>query len=339
MLRRLSLALGLAATMLATSGAGAQTYKSEYKISTVLGAPHPWGVAAERWTSLVRESTQGRINMKAYPGVSLVGGDQTREFAALRQGVIDMAIGSTINWSSQVRALNLFSLPFLMPDARAMDSIIQGDAGRMIFQEIEKAGVQPLAWGESGFRQITNSVRAVRTPDDMKGLKIRVVGSPLFNDTFTALGANPTQMSFADLQPALATGAVDGQENPVPVIHASKMWTLNQKHMTLWSYVADPLIFVINKQAWNSFSEQDRKAVQDAARIAGRELIAAVRKGITPDDDSLLREIEGHGVQIVRLSAAELKPFQSATRSVYDKWAAQVGKDIVAAAETAIAAR
>src|SRR5690606_6489319 len=125
---------------------------------------------------------------------SLVQGDQTREFTAIRQGVIDMAVGSTINWSPQIKELNLFSLPFLMPDYAAIDALIHGDVGKRLFERIEQAGVVPLAWGENGYRQISNSRHEIKTPEDMKGLKLRVVGSPLYIDTFTALGANPTQI-------------------------------------------------------------------------------------------------------------------------------------------------
>ncbi|KAG1387193.1 hypothetical protein G6F60_014212 [Rhizopus arrhizus] len=134
-----------------------------------------------------------------------------------------MAVGSTINWSPQVKQLNLFSLPFLMPDYAAIDALVQGDVGREMFKLIEKAGVGPLAWGENGYRQLSNSKRDIKKPEDMKGMKLRVVGSPLYIDTFTALGANPTQMSWADAQPALASGAVDGQENPLSIYTGSKL--------------------------------------------------------------------------------------------------------------------
>src|SRR6185436_2725419 len=173
--------------------AQAQTVKAEYKISTVVGSPFPWGVAAQRWADIVKEKSGGKINMKVYPGSSLVGGDQTKEFTAMRQGVIDMAVGSTINWSPQVQELNLFSMPFLMPDYKAIDALTGGEVGKKLFDIIASKDIVPLAWGENGFRELTNSKRAVRTPEDLKGLKVRVVGSP-----FTALGANPTQMSWAD---------------------------------------------------------------------------------------------------------------------------------------------
>lgn len=153
-------------------------YKDEYRLSVVLGTAFPWGKGAEIWADKVRERTDGRINIKLYPGTSLVQGDQTREFSAIRQGVIDMAVGSTINWSPQVKALNLFSLPFLFPDYAAVDAVVQGPVGEEIFKTIDKAGVLPLAWGENGYREISNSKRPITKPEDLKGLKIRVVGSP-----------------------------------------------------------------------------------------------------------------------------------------------------------------
>jgi tripartite ATP-independent transporter DctP family solute receptor len=249
--RRTLLGLALAATALGfATGAMAQAgYKSEYKMSLVLGPPTPWGMAGKIWSDLVKERTAGRINIKLFPGVSLIQGDQTREFSALRQGVIDMAVGSTINWSPQIKELNLFSMPFLMPDHAAIDALTQGEVGKKIFATVDKAGALPLAWGENGFRELTNSKRAIKSPADLKGMKIRVVGSPIYSDVFTALGANPTQMSWADAQPALASGAVDGQENPLFLFTVLKMQNVGQKFLTTWGYVADPLIFVVNKEA------------------------------------------------------------------------------------------
>jgi tripartite ATP-independent transporter DctP family solute receptor len=319
---------------------GAQTkYAPEYRLSTVVGTAFPWGKGGEIWANRVRECTAGRINIKMYPGAALVAGDQTREFSAIRQGVIDLAIGSTINWSPQVKELNLFSLPFLMPDYAAIDSLTQGEVGKEIFKVLDRQGVVPLAWGENGFREVTNSKRPIRTPEDMKGLKFRVVGSPLFNDTFTALGANPTQMSWADAQPALASGAVDGQENPLTIFTAAKLHTVGQKNVTLWGYVADPLIYVVNKDVWSSWTPADRKCVQEAAVFAGQENIKLARAGLVGGDQSTIKTVEGYGVNVVRLSPAEREAFVAATRKVYDKWSKTVGPDLVKKAETSIAAR
>ena len=342
MKRKNFLGLALAATALAlTVGAPAQAqnYKSEYKMSLVLGPAYPWGKGGEIWANLVKERTQGRINIKLYPGVSLIQGDQTREFSAIRQGVIDMAVGSTINWSPQVKELNLFSLPFLMPDYAAMDALTQGEVGKDIFKIIDKAGVMPLAWGENGYREISNSKLAIKKPEDLKGLKIRVVGSPLFLDTFTALGANPTQMSWADAQPALATGAVDGQENPMAIYTAAKLHTMAQKYVTMWGYVADPLIFVVNKDIWASWTPADQAIVKQAAVDAGKQEIAIARKGLAEADKPLLKDIASNGVTVTQLSPAERDAFVKATRPVYEKWKNQIGANLVTTAEKSIAAR
>ncbi len=341
MKRRHLLAVAAAAVALAT-GTLAQAqpkYKDEYKLSTVVPASFPWGKGGEIWADLVRQRTNGRINIKMYPGVSLVQGDQTREFTAIRQGIIDMAIGSTINWSPQVKELNLFSLPFLMPDYKAIDALTQGPVGKDIFAILERQGVVPLAWGENGFRELTNSKHEVRRPDDLKGLKIRVVGSPLFLDTFRALGANPTQMSWADAQPAFASGAVDGQENPMSIFTAAKLQNVGQKNVTMWGYVADPLIFVVNKEVWESWTPTDREIVRQAAIDAGKQEVVIARKGLDEPGQPLLKEIEGMGVKVTRLTPAERNEFVTATRRVYAQWKGTIGPALVTKAEQSIAAR
>lgn len=330
-------AASLGATALPAHAQG--SYKAEYKLSTVLGTGFPWGKGGEIWADLVRQRTEGRINIKLYPGVSLVQGDQTREFTAIRQGVIDLAIGSSINWSPQIKELNLFSLPFLMPDYAAIDAITRGPVGQDLFAIVDKAGAVPLAWGENGFRELSNSKRAVRKPEDLKGMKIRVVGSPLFLDSFTALGANPTQMSWADAQPALASGAVDGQENPLSIFTAAKLQTVGQKHLTMWGYVADPLIYVVNKDVWASWSPADREIVRQAAVDAGKQQTELARKGLAEAGRPLVKEIASHGVEVVDLSPAEREAFVIATRRVYAKWKATIGAPLVQKAEEAVAAR
>jgi TRAP-type transport system periplasmic protein len=341
-LRNLALAAVAAALVTgaaSTAPAEAQDYKAEYRVSTVVPAPFPWGLAAERWAELVAERTDGRIGMKVYPGAQLVAGDQTREFTALRRGIIDMAVGSTINWSPQIQELNIFSLPFLMPDYAALDALTQGPVGERLFEIVEENGVVPLAWAENGFREISNSVRPIRKPEDLQGLKLRIVGSPLFNDTFSALGANPTQMSWADAQPALTTGAVDGQENPLSIFTIAKLHEVGQDNLTLWHYVADPLIFAVNQRVWESFTPEDQEIVRQAAIEAGRYGIEEARKGVTPDDPSLIEDIRGLGVEVVELNEEERQAFVDATRAVYEQWTGRIGEDLVKMAEESFADR
>ncbi|MEX0430463.1 DctP family TRAP transporter solute-binding subunit [Spiribacter insolitus] len=314
---------------------GLAQYKNEYTVSTVLPAPFPWGEAAERWAELVDERSNGEINFKVYPNAELVSGNQTREFPALRSGVIDFAIGSTINWSPQVPELNLFSLPFLMPDYEAIDALTGGETGEMIFEAVRAKGVVPLAWGENGFRELSNSNGVIDEPSDLEGMKIRVVGSPLFEDTFNALGANPTQMSWADAKPALSTGAVDGQENPLSVFHIANIHEVGQTYLTRWHYMADPLIFAANRNIWASFSPEDQAMIKQAAVDAGLWEIEQSRAAVP----SLRGAIEERGVTITELTDEQVAEFRDATTSVYEEWTPQIGAELVETAREAIANR
>ncbi|GAA0563593.1 DctP family TRAP transporter solute-binding subunit [Halomonas salifodinae] len=326
-------AAGLAGAALLSAAFSVQA--RELSISTVLSDAFPWGQAAEKWAELVEERSEGRLTMRVYPNAQLVAGDQTREFSAMRSGLIDAAVGSTINWSPQVPELNLFSLPFLLPDEAAVDAVTGGEAGEAIFAAIESRDVVPLAWGENGFRQVSNSRGAIAAPEDLEGLKIRVVGSPLFQDTFSALGADPTQMSWTDAQPALTTGAVDGQENPLSVFDVARIDQVGQEHLTLWNYMNDPLIFAVNRRVWESLDEADREILREAAVDAGEWEIAMTRE----QEAERLAAIRERGVEVTELNEAQYRAFVEATESVHQEWVPQVGEALVEAARQAVEAR
>lgn len=322
----------------AAGAAVAADYKPEYRLSTNVNEAFPLGRGAQEWARLVNERTDGRINVKWYPGSSLVGGETTREFTALRQGGIDFNVSSVINWSPHVKELNLFLLPFLVPDDKAFDALTSGEVADELFEIVRKRGVVPLAWGENGAREISNSKHEIRKPDDLKGLKFRVVGSPIFNDIYTALGANPTQMTFADAQPALQSGVVDGQENPISLFVGAKMHTLGQTYLTKWNYVNDPLVFAVSAKAWESWSPEDREIVRQAALDAARNEIADTRKGVSPGDDALIQQAIAQGVQVTILSDEEKAAFAQATQPVVEKWAKTIGEDLVRKAQQEVAA-
>ncbi|NCC57907.1 MAG: TRAP transporter substrate-binding protein DctP, partial [Synergistales bacterium] len=198
-------------------------YKDEYKLDIVPSLTTAWGMGATYFTDLVRERSGGKINIKVYPSSQLTTGKQTNAFLLLRNGAIDFAVQSSINYSPQVIELNLFALPFFVanqPDRYlALDAITNGKSGKMVIEAVEAKGVKFLAFGENGFRELTNSRKAIRTPGDLENMKIRVVGSPLFLDIFRALGANPVNMNWSDTMSAIQQGVVDGQENPISTFY------------------------------------------------------------------------------------------------------------------------
>ncbi len=316
---------------------GDTAYKPEFKNSLVVGPSGPWGEAAAKFADLLKERTQGRINVKNYFAGQLFAGKQTNEFTLLNQGVADFALGSTINWSPQVKELNLFAMPFMFPSYKALDAVQAGEPGKKLFQLIEAKGVVPLAWGENGFRQVTNSKRPIKGPGDLDGLKIRVVGSPIFIDTFRAMGANPINMNWGEAQTAFQQGTVDGQENPVvTVITPFKLWT-TQKHVTLWYYAIDPVILAVSKITWESLTPQDREIVRKTAEEVMAWEKKAARAGLEGSNEAV-ENLKKNGMEVVTLSPKDLEAFRSKTRAVYDKWAGEIGADLVKSAEKIVAA-
>ncbi len=342
----LGVVLSLVLTSLAFAG-----YKSEYKLSLVVGPSSPWGIAGQKFAELVKERTEGRINIKVYFGGQLFAGKQTNEFLLLRKGVADFAIGSTINWSPQIKELNLFSMPFMFRDFKELDAVTGGFPGEMIKKKLKKLGVVSIGtWGENGFRQLTNSKRPVKTPKDLKDLKIRVVGSPIFLDTFKALGANPLNMNWGDAQTAFRQGVVDGQENPINIVIIPYKIFEFHKYITIWNYAIDPLILGVNKRTWNGFSEKDKKILEETAKEIMNWERAMARVGL--DDGEALeylnkigqkveikepyKYLEEHGMEVTFLTDEERVQFKKATRKVYEKWRKKIGADLVFAAEQEI---
>ena len=309
-------------------------YKPEYKMSTVVPPAFAWGKGGEIFATLVRERTGGRINIKQYPGASLVQGQQDRELAAARQGVIDVLCGAPVNWAGTAPQLAVFTLPFLLPDHKAWDAVMASDAvTKDYFELVRKAGAEPLAVGETGYRQVSNSKRPILKPEDLKGIKIRVVGSPMYGEIMSSMGANPTFMSWADAQPALASGAVDAQENPLEVFLAAKIHTLGQKYVTKWNYSNDVLLFAIAMPVWQSWSAADQKIVRDCAQDAAKQQVALVRKLFAED----VQRVAALGVDVHVPTEAEMSTWQIATRRPYARWKAQTHPQLVTKVEEIVA--
>jgi TRAP-type C4-dicarboxylate transport system substrate-binding protein len=303
-------------------------------MSTVVPPAFAWGKGGEIFANLTRERTAGRINIKQYPFASLVQGQQDREFSAMRQGIIDVLCGAPINWAGTVPQLGVFTLPFILPDHKAYDAVINNPAiVANYFELVRKAGAEPLAIGETGYRQISNSKHPILKPDDMKGIKIRVVGSPMYGEIMSGMGANPTFMSWADAQPAMASGAVDAQENPLEVFLAAKIHTLGQKYVTKWNYSNDILLYAIAAPVWASWTPADQAIVRKAAQDAAKQQIALVRKLFAED----VERVRALGVAVHVPTAAESAEWQFATRRIYARWKAQTNPALVSQIEEVVA--
>ncbi len=338
-------------------------YRDSYTLSYNVAPGFPWGMTVEYFVDEVEERTDGRIEINAVGGSELAGGDQTEVFSMVRAGAIDMAIESTINISPQIPAMNLFSLPFFFDGYEDLDAVLEGQAGEMLIEEMEDMGVVGVGWGENGFRELTNNVRPVHSPEDMSDLSFRVVGSEIYIDIFHELGADPLTMPWGEATTGFEQGTVDGQENPILGVQIpTYIWEFHE-YLTIWNYLADPLVFFTNEGVFNTFTEEDQEILLEAADDAlefGRMLTRynlddgtakeyideMIETGedrgyaenyldeIRLDDGEIdpIAYLEEQGMQVNELTEEEREVFEEETEGVYDEWIPRIGEDIYEAA-------
>lgn len=173
----------------------------------------------------------------------------------LRNGAIDISFHSNIIYSIMDERFGVISLPWLLPDYETVDEKLNGTGGEAINEILDEIGIVGLGFGENGFRQITNSKRPIKTPEDMEGLKIRIPGIKMYISLYKALGSDPQAMNFAEVFTSLQQKAIDGQENPTDIISSSKIYEV-QEYLSVWNYSYDAIILGINKDKFESFDEK-----------------------------------------------------------------------------------
>lgn len=328
--------------MITSSRTVAADFKKEYKLQINVGPQFYWGMGAQKFSDLVKQRTNGQINIKPYWGSALLKGAQLKSAQLVANGVIDSAMESTINISPVITEANIFSLPFFINTFENLDKLEQGETGKAVLASMEAKGLVGLAWAENGFRQVTNSKREIHSPEDVKGLRLRVVGSPIFIDIYRQLGADPVNMNWGDAVSAFQQGVVDGQENPVGVLVPVQIYQYH-KYATFWNYLVDPVIFYWNKKQWNSFPEDIQKIIKEAAQEAARFETALCRAGLdgqkslnilknafnhTMEVPEPVKFLESKGMTVTFLSDKERQAFIEVTKPLYEKWVPKIGEDI-----------
>jgi len=304
---------------------------AEIKLSTALGPAYAQGKAGEVWAALISERSAGRIVVKHFPGTTLAQGDPAHEFPALRDGAIDLAVGSSLAWSAQVPALNLLALPWLVPDDAVLETLLAGDTGKRLSASVDSAGVVPLLLSANGLSALATR-EAIHKPSDLGGLRIRTQASPIAADMLSALGAGSSSMALADARAAWASGALDGQETNAATYLNSRMDSMGLKHLLLWQARADALIFAVNRARWEAWSEADRELVRGAAQEAARQARALAQQSDGAGAGARA------GVVVSRLTPQGKAAFRAAAAGVYSMWTPVIGEDLVRNAQAEIAA-
>lgn len=302
--------------------------EEEYKLqmSVTVTDTSTWYQAAEKFAEDLEAETDGRITVEVFPNEQLSGGDSGKAVELLSKGNIDLTFNSTIIYSILDERFGVASAPFLFKDLDEVDEVFNGDGGEALKEILREVGVEPLGYGQNGFRQVTNSVREIKTPDDIKGLKIRIPGITMYTDLWRELGANPSTMTFSEVFTSLQQNTIDGQENPIDVIHSSRLEEV-QDYISMWNYSYDPLVLGINKKLFDSMSEEDQELITRLGAEAANYQVELARKV----EEEQITDLEEKGMQFYYPTEEELALFKESVQPVYDKYEAIWGAELLEA--------
>ncbi len=275
-----------------------------------------YGVGITTFGDEVAKRTNGRYKLQYFPAGALGGEREMLE--AVQLGTQDLIITSTGPVGNFVAETRIVDIPFLFRDYAHARKVLDGPIGKDILSKFPAKGLVAISWMENGFRHVTNSKRAIKTPDDLKALKIRTMENKVHMEAFKALGSLPTPMNMNEVFTALQTGTVDGQENPIPVILANKLYTV-QKYVSLTSHVYSPAMLIINKGLWDKISAADKTAFYEAAKIA----LVANRKKVNDDEANGIAVIEKAGTLVNKVDTTL---FQKAVASAYVQYNKDYGE-------------
>ncbi|MFZ5769750.1 MAG: TRAP transporter substrate-binding protein [Bacillota bacterium] len=329
-MRKLAILLLIAILLLAGGCAGskspaqegAKEYRAQLKLATMTASNHIYNQGARRFADLIKERTGGRIEITVYPEGQLGKGEREL-LEAVQQGTIDIYVGSTGPIPGFSPSMAVLDLPFLFRDYQHVDKVLDGAIGRQLLDDLEKVGMKGLAFWENGFRNLTNSKRPVRLPEDARGLKIRTMENPIHIAAWKAVGANPQPMAWGEVFGALQQGVIDGQENPVAVIYTHKLNEV-QKYLSLTRHVYSPAPIIISLKRWKEMPAADQELFLKTALE-----VAAYQRGLGRDSEQqMLAELEQKGMQIVR--EVDTAAWQKAMQPVYDEFGKQF-KDTIEA--------
>lgn len=284
--------LAFAATLMAAVAATAvpaaaqQTLRLGHNIST----SSPYHLAAENFARLVQDRTQGRIRVQVFPAGAL--GNERDMIEGAQLGTIDMVVTSSAAAGPFVPALRILDVPFLFRDPAHARSVLDGPIGAELLAAMPPRNLIGLAWGDIGFRHVTAN-RAVRTADDMKGLKLRSQNNPIHLSAYRALGAQPTVIGFNELYAALQTGVVDANEQPISIHVASRFFEV-QRHLTMTGHLVASALFVASPAVFNRLPAE----TQEILRVAARESIPIMRKAADEQDAAGLATLRERGMTI-----------------------------------------
>lgn len=291
-----------------TAGIGFNDKSAQYK-------------SLEYFKELVEKNSNGRITVDLYHSSQL--GDDREMMEALQQGTQEMTCPSTAPIVPFISDFKVFDLPFLFPSNEAADYVLDGPVGQKLLDKLSDIGIKGLVYWENGYRQLTNSKRPVKTPEDVKGLKIRTMENPIHLAAWKQLGANPTPMAFGELFSAMQQGVVDGQENPWATIYLQNFFEV-QKYATDTGHVYSPFVLMISQKFWDKLPTDLQDVIMDAA-IKSRDYNRKLNRKMNAEYFEKLKT----KMNVTVLTPEQRAEFQKAVQPVYDQFADEIGVELI----------
>jgi TRAP-type transport system periplasmic protein len=303
-------ALGLLTGTVGTSQAETLRFASE--------APRTdsQSIAAERLSELLKTKTNGALDLKIFADSSL--GNAQAAISGVRGGTIDIAVSGSANFGGLAPLLGVLDIPFMFKDTAHAYRVLDGKVGQEMLDKLDAFGMKGLAFWDNGWRELTNSKHPVKTPADVKGLKIRTTSSPAHIEAFKLLGANPVPMPLGELYTALEMKAVDAQEHPLGVLWSAKLYEV-QKYLSLTNHAYSPLILAMNKSKFDALPPAQQKALIESAREAGQYQ----RKLNNDNMAKIIADLKKAGMQVVE--QVDGGPFLAMTKPGRDTFVAKFG--------------
>jgi tripartite ATP-independent transporter DctP family solute receptor len=301
------------------AGAASAQYKATMKLASVTPTDHFYNVGARKFADLIKERTNGRIEIKVYPAQQLGKGE--REITeAVQQGAVDLLITSTGPMGGFSPSINILDFPFLFRDFNHVDLVMDGAIGRKLLNDFDKANIKALAFWENGFRHLTNNKKPVKKVDDGKGFKIRTMENKVHLAAWKTAGFNPTPMAWGEVFTALQQGVIDGQENPIAIIASNKLWDAGQKFFSFTAHVYSPAPLLMSKKKFDTMPKED----QDLFLKTALE-VAKFQRTINRDaEEASMKEMASKGVTVTR--DVDRESFKKAMAPIFDQFSSQFPK-------------
>ena len=309
-----------AAGLLTALPAQAQFQERTLRLSVPVPKEHPQGYGVAKMSACTLEKSGGKLKLQAFYDGAL--GNDIAATSSVRTGSLDMVITSTAPLVGILPSIGVFDLPFLFANEKEADQVLDGKAGEYFTGKLVGVGLVNLAYWENGFRNTTNSKRAIVRLEDFEGVKMRVMQNTVFIDTFKALGTNAVPMAFSEVYSALETKTVDGQENPFANIENQKYYEV-QKYLTLTRHAYSPLVVLASKKTWDGMSAPEQAAMKECA-IRGRDEERRVNR---EQAVSSVANLTAKGMIVNEISPTEMQRIRDRTKPVYELHGKAIGDE------------